>query len=61
MAVGRSKGIMARVKYPRALAVRFERGETIGPPKDHPAQRRVVKAALDLLVTAAPGEIRNFG
>ncbi len=38
------------VRPPRALWVTFELGRPIGIPDDAPFQRRVVKAALDLLV-----------
>jgi hypothetical protein len=38
-----------KVRPPRALWVTFELGRPIGIPDDPPFQRRVVKAALDLL------------
>jgi hypothetical protein len=38
------------VRPPRALWVTFELGRPMGIPDDAPFQRRVVKAALDLLV-----------
>jgi hypothetical protein len=51
---------MQRVKYPRALITRFNRGETMGPHGDHDTQVRVLRTALELLCTAAPGEIRSW-
>lgn len=60
VAVGVFRGHMVRVKYPRAIVTRFDRGQTMGPPGDPATQRRVLAAALDLLRTATPGEIRSF-
>jgi hypothetical protein len=43
------------IRPPRALWVTFELGRPLGAPDDPPFQRRVVKAALDLLArTDAP-------
>lgn len=60
MAVGQTKGHMLRVKYPRALVTRFDRGQTMGPPGERELQAHVLKTALGLLHTAAPGEIRGL-
>ena len=38
-----------KIRPPRALWVTFELGRPLGIPDDAPFQRRVVKAALDLL------------
>lgn len=50
---------MLRIKCPRALLTRFDRGQTMGPPGETDTQVRVLKAALGLLHTAAPGELRG--
>ena len=50
-----------KARPPRALWVPFELGRPVGPPNDAPFQRRVLKAALELLVTAdRPGAIADF-
>lgn len=53
--------VAERIRPPRALLVDHEFGEVVGPPGDEPAQRAVLRAALDLLVRArAPATIRAF-
>ena len=47
-----------RVGVPRALAVEFPFGHTLGPPGDAIFQHRILEQALHVLETAqAPGEI----
>jgi D-proline reductase (dithiol) PrdB len=43
-----------RFGAPRTLGVEFPFGHTLGPPDDAALQTRVIRAALDLLVTAQP-------
>ena len=46
---------------PRALFVPFELGRPIGPPSDKAFQRRVILAALDMLVEGGgPVRIEDF-
>lgn len=59
--IGQMRGNMARVRYPRAIATRFPRGETMGPPGDRQTQRRVLEAGLEYLLAATtPGVVRDF-
>ncbi|MFN2452618.1 MAG: hypothetical protein ABR577_00175 [Pyrinomonadaceae bacterium] len=59
--IGQMKGVMQRIGYPRALVTTHPRGETIGAPKDYTAQRRVLDAALALLMSAqSPRELQAF-
>lgn len=51
---------MARVRYPRALVTRFDRGQTMGPPGDRATQGAALQGALRMLHAAEPGEIRSF-
>lgn len=50
-----------RVGAPRTLAVEFPFGHALGAANDPKMQRRVIRAALDLLERAtAPGGIEHF-
>lgn len=57
-----NREIIAHVRAPRALHVRFPFGAPLGPA-GHPAtQEAVIRAALDLLATAAAaGTIADAG
>jgi hypothetical protein len=53
-----SRSITENVKPPRALFVRFPYGAPLGPAGDAATQQAVIRAALDVLVTATqPGTI----
>lgn len=52
MTIGVQRGLLQRIRCPRAVATGFARGVTVGPAGDHATQRRVLTAALDLLTTA---------
>jgi hypothetical protein len=53
-----NRDIADNVKPPRALFVRFPYGAPLGPAGDGVTQMAVVRAALDLLVSASrPGTI----
>lgn len=61
MSIGQLRAVMAQVRFPRALATRHPRGETMGPPGDAPTQRRVLMAGLALLHAAEePGAVSEF-
>jgi hypothetical protein len=60
VAIGQTKGLMMRIRYPRAIVTRYDRGQTMGPPNDSATQARVLYAALEELYTANPGEICGF-
>ena len=47
-----------KIRYPRAVLVRFPRGATVGTPGDAAQQRRVLEDALGLLASATvPGTL----
>jgi len=49
---------MAQIKPPRSAFVNFPLGHQCGKPNDRVMQRRILRDALNLLVTAInPGEI----
>jgi hypothetical protein len=51
----------ARIGLPRTLGVEFPFGHTLGQPHNVAMQRRVIRAALQLLEQAqAPGSVVNF-
>jgi D-proline reductase (dithiol) PrdB len=53
-----NRDIVENVKPPRALFVRFPYGAPLGPAGDGVTQMAVIRAALDLLVSATrPGTI----
>ena len=53
-----NRDITENVKPPRALFVRFPYGAPLGPAGDSVTQMAVIRAALDLLVSATkPGTI----
>ena len=53
-----NRDITENVKPPRALFVRFPYGAPLGPAGDAVTQMAVIRAALDVLVTASlPGTI----
>jgi hypothetical protein len=53
-----NRDIADNVKTPRALFVRFPYGAPLGPAANPDVQAAVVRAALDLLVTATrPGVV----
>lgn len=53
-----NRDIIRNVKAPRALFVRFPYGAPLGPAGDSETQLAVIRAALDLLVSATePGVI----
>lgn len=60
VAVGQSRGIMGRAKYPRTLVTPFSRGQTMGGPGESTIQMKVLETALQMLSTAAAGEMRSF-
>lgn len=47
-----NRDIIAAVKAPRALFVRFPYGAPLGPAGERDVQRAVIRNALDLLVSA---------
>lgn len=50
-----------RVRYPRAVVVKFPRGATVGPPGDSALQRQVLVDAFAHLQQAdAPGAIAEL-
>jgi len=52
------RGIARRMAYPRAVAVTFPRGATVGPPGRADIQMAVLRAAFERLHGDAPsGEI----
>ncbi len=58
MCVVMNRDIAQCVKPPRALFVRFPYGAPLGPAGDGTTQRAVIRAALDVLVSATePGVI----
>ncbi len=53
-----NRDVIANVKPPRALFVRFPYGAPLGPAGDGVTQMAVIRAALDMLVSATgPGKI----
>lgn len=53
-----NRDITENVKIPRALFVRFPYGAPLGPAHDAETQMAVIRAALEVLVSAAqPGTI----
>jgi hypothetical protein len=55
-----NRDIADNVKVPRALFVRFPYGAPLGPAGNAAVQEAVVRAALDLLVTATrPGVVES--
>ncbi len=55
VAVGSFAHVAREMGYPRSVVTRHPMGRPLGPPGDHATQRRVVRAALDLLGTASEG------
>lgn len=55
-----SRAQIAGTRPPRTLLTPFVRGRTVGPPDDAATQRAVLRQALALLLTAAPGAIEEF-
>ena len=56
IAIANLRNVVERVKYPRAVIVKFPRGATVGPPGDVPLQTQIIRDALDWLESASePG------
>jgi D-proline reductase (dithiol) PrdB len=56
--LGSCKDMMARVKPPRSAFLNFPLGRQCGKPNDPELQLSILKATLDVLMTAStPGEI----
>jgi hypothetical protein len=57
-----NRDITENVKTPRALRVHFPYGAPLGPAGDAETQQAVIRAALELLVSATqPGTIVEAG
>jgi len=61
VAVAVRRGLIARVRPPRALVTGYPNGQTVGPPGDDAAQRAVLRRALALLTATEPGTIVDLG
>ena len=52
IAIANLRDRVERIKYPRAVLVKFPRGATVGPPGDAALQRQVILDALHVLESA---------